>query len=47
MSTVSYRPIYSMALRIHLDSAAAPHMVQRIEIVVIVRTSFSAFQHSG
>ena len=35
MSTDIQRPMYSIAFRIPLDSAAAPHMVQITEIAVI------------
>ena len=35
MSTDIQRPMYSIAFRMHLDSAAAPHMVQITEIAVI------------
>ena len=41
MSTGIHLPIYSMAFRIPLDRAAAPHMVQITEIAVIYFPSFA------
>ena len=35
LSTDIQRPMYSIAFRMHLDSAAAPHMVQITEIAVM------------
>ena len=41
MSTGIHRPIYSMAFRMPLDRAAAPHMEQITDIAVILFSSFA------